>query len=76
MKKLCLTCGHIDKPSTENPGHFLIELVLWFCLLVPGLVYSIWRHVAAYPSCGNCGGRALCPLDSPQAKRFLGTQAA
>ncbi|MBW7903001.1 MAG: hypothetical protein H3C26_16080 [Rhodocyclaceae bacterium] len=49
----------------------LIELVLWLCVIVPGLVYSIWRLSSKYDACPSCGGTALIPEDSPLGKKFV-----
>ena len=35
-------------------GSFLIELFLWCCFVVPGLVYSIWRQCSYYYGCPYC----------------------
>jgi hypothetical protein len=46
----------------------LIELVLWLCFAVPGLVYSLWRINSRHQACSACGSRALVPTTSPVAK--------
>lgn len=63
--KVCATCGHVGEPDQHTPGSILIELVLWLCLLVPGLIYSFWRISARRDVCSQCGGSNLLPLDSP-----------
>lgn len=63
----CKTCGTVAKPSTETPGSILIELVLWCCFIVPGLVYSLWRHNKRHAACPKCGSADLIPADSPLA---------
>lgn len=70
---LCTTCGHVGVPKQHTPGSMLIELVAWCAFLVPGLLYSLWRHSARVPVCRKCGGRTLLPLDAPMARRFVTT---
>lgn len=65
----CLTCGVTGKTKTRTPGSILIEIVLWLCFLVPGLIYSLWRHSARKQVCGSCGATTLVPQGSPAAAR-------
>jgi hypothetical protein len=71
-QKVCTTCGHHGKPAKRTPGSFLIEVVLWLCFLVPGLIYSLWRLSARHEVCAGCGARTLVPANSPVGQRVLG----
>lgn len=74
----CTTCGHQGPAKTVTRGSLLIEIILWFCFLVPGLIYSIWRHTSRYKACTSCGGSAVVPLSSPvavAARQSLGGEA-
>ena len=65
----CVTCGHVGPPKRQTPGSFLIELVLWCALIVPGLIYSLWRLSARKNVCAVCGGVALVPPESPKGRQ-------
>lgn len=65
--RYCATCGHVGKGLTKTRGMLLIEIVLWLCFLVPGLIYSIWRQGSKHKVCASCGASTLVPLDSPVA---------
>ena len=65
--KYCTTCGVEDKPTIETRGHFLIEVILWICFIVPGLIYTIWRTSTKYEKCTSCGSKDLVPPTSPIA---------
>jgi uncharacterized membrane protein YqaE (UPF0057 family) len=67
---VCATCGHHGPTVPHTRGSIWIELVLWLCLLVPGLVYSIWRLSTRAPACASCGARQLVPADSPVGRRL------
>lgn len=67
---LCATCLTVGSPKTVARGSFWIEVVLWLCFLVPGLLYSIWRLTTKHKACAACGCTQLVPLDSPMAKRL------
>lgn len=65
--KHCMTCGIDAKPKPVTKGSILIEIILWLCFLIPGLIYSIWRSTTRTPSCPSCGGTTMVPSDSPAA---------
>lgn len=71
LKVVCTSCGYIGKPKAITKGSIWIEVVLWICFLVPGLIYSIWRLTSRHDGCPSCGQIALIPFDSPMAKKFL-----
>lgn len=66
--RYCRNCGSIAKPRKHTPGSFLIEIVLWCCFLVPGVIYSLWRLSARREVCAKCGAGNLIPPDSPNAQ--------
>lgn len=68
----CPACGQTGDGVRHVPGSILIELVLWLCFLVPGIIYSIWRHSASTKACHKCHTPGLIPIDSPRARRELG----
>ena len=69
--RFCTACGYADEPVTVTPGSILIEVVLWLCLIVPGLIYSVWRIAARRDVCPACGGSSLIPIRSPVAQKTL-----
>lgn len=70
-KKICMACGTVGAPKTVTKGSFAIELVLWICFIIPGLIYSIWRLTSRHPACKACGSPQLVPLNSPIGKRMI-----
>lgn len=73
--QFCLRCEHEGWPRTVTPGAFLIEVVLWLCFLVPGVIYSLWRHSARHQVCASCGSREIVPVLSPAALKRRGGSA-
>jgi hypothetical protein len=65
---ICSACGTTGKPKSETPGSILIEIILWLCFIVPGLIYSIWRHTKRHDVCRSCGAAQLLPVDSPAGR--------
>lgn len=66
MEKVCRDCGTVGEPETVTKGSLAIEVVAWLCFLIPGVIYSIWRHTSRHDGCRACGSSALIPLDTPQ----------
>lgn len=65
--KYCVKCGHQSEPQKSTPGSIWIEVILWLCFLVPGLIYSVWRINRRHEVCRACGSAELIPHDSPKA---------
>jgi len=47
------------------PGSGWIEVVLWLCYIVPGLIYSIWRRGKKNVTCSACASRDLIQVGTP-----------
>lgn len=65
---VCARCGAVGDAPRTSPGSGTVELLLWFCMVLPGIVYSVWRSAHRSPQCATCGGREILPLDSPRGQ--------
>jgi len=72
---LCTNCGYKGKPKKIMPGSPAIELILWLCFIIPGLIYSAWRGHRRYKGCPKCR-KEMIPLDTPIAEKMLKESAA
>ncbi len=74
MAKLwvCTVCETADYPKRHTKGSFVIEVVLWLFLIVPGLIYSLWRLTTKGNVCKSCGSPNVVPFDSPAGRRITG----
>lgn len=70
-QKLCTVCGIVGSTKRYMKGSILTEFFLWCFFLLPGLIYSIWRHSTVAQVCRNCGSPAVIPLSSPVAQQTL-----
>lgn len=68
MPLACVKCGHVGEPANHTPGSMALEVVLWLCFLLPGLIYSLWRLGSRRPACACCGALELVPVDSPKGR--------
>jgi predicted RNA-binding Zn-ribbon protein involved in translation (DUF1610 family)/uncharacterized membrane protein YqaE (UPF0057 family) len=64
-KYVCKNCGYTGNPVKSMKGNFFTELILWLCFIVPGLIYSVWRHTSEGDVCPKCGKDSMIPSDSP-----------
>lgn len=67
---ICTKCGFRGDAKRITKGTFKIELILWACLLLPGLLYALWRIFSRSWVCRECGGKAVL-LDSPSGSFVL-----
>lgn len=72
----CKTCGSVGRPKRVTRGSFGLEVVLWLCFLIPGILYSLWRLTTKHEACRTCGADTLIPLNSPMAVAALQSQKA
>jgi len=56
MRKVTCPLCHYEGAETKTytKGSTLVELALWCCFLVPGLIYSMWRLGSRYKGCPKC----------------------
>jgi hypothetical protein len=66
----CLACEHVGPARRATRGSTLIEIVLWLCFLLPGLVYSLWRLSTRQDVCASCGSTQIVPPESPAGRRI------
>ena len=69
--KICKQCGTLNETGDALPGSGWIELILWLCYLIPGLIYSIWRRAKRNAACSACSSRELVQVGTPVGSRLL-----
>lgn len=67
----CKSCHTVGTTRRHMPGSIFIEILLWCCFLVPGLIYTIWRHISTKQACKACKSTEIIPMSSPLAKQLL-----
>lgn len=68
---ICATCGSRGNPTPTTRGSILIEIILWLCFIIPGVIYSIWRLTTRYNACPACGSKEMIPASSPNGRRLI-----
>lgn len=72
----CRSCEHVGPGRRHTRGHILIEIILWLCFLVPGLIYTIWRLTTRADVCAVCGSHDVIPADTPAGRRIAERSSA
>ena len=75
IEMYCPSCGSVGVPTTRTKGSFWIEVILWLCFLVPGLIYSVWRLTTKERVCPKCGAPNMIPAVAPKAVEARAQQA-
>lgn len=65
---ICQNCGTRGEPKTITKGSIAIEIVLWICFIIPGLIYSIWRLTSKQQGCPSCGQPGMIGVDTPNGR--------
>lgn len=68
--RICGNCGYLGAPRRVTKGSIIIELILWLCLLIPGIIYSVWRLTTRHDACPKCGATNMLPTDSPMGAKL------
>ena len=69
---ICTKCRSTSRPKTVMPGSPPIELLLYMFFILPGMLYSAWRHKARRADrCAACASDAMIPLDTPEGERLF-----
>ncbi len=71
-KYVCASCGYKEKPLNYKKGSWKVEIILWICFLVPGLLYSIWRSYTAIKVCPLCKTATMISTKTAHGQRLSG----
>jgi len=68
---ICKACWLIATPRVIKKGSHVLEKILWCFLILPGIIYSTWRHITKENVCPTCSSLAVFPINSiPGQKLF------
>jgi hypothetical protein len=65
---ICTDTGEIGAPKAVTKGSIGIEIILWLFMLVPGLIYSVWRLSTRNP--GINGNTNIIKIDTPRGRQL------
>jgi hypothetical protein len=56
MKIICPSCHYVGESAAIAKGSRKIEITLWCCFILPGMLYTMWRQSRD----GQCQGCPQC----------------
>lgn len=62
---VCRNCGTRAKPKIVTRGSVWIELILWLAMIIPGVIYSIWRITTRDIACPECQRNTMIGAHTP-----------
>jgi ssDNA-binding Zn-finger/Zn-ribbon topoisomerase 1 len=68
---ICPNCGTRGEPKQITKGSLGMEIVLWLCFIVPGLIYSVWRLTTRQPGCPSCGQTNMINVNTPNGRLLV-----
>lgn len=69
--QICEHCGTRGVPAIATRGSTGLELVLWLCFIVPGLIYSMWRLGSKQKVCPSCRQPGLILVNTPRGRQLV-----
>lgn len=72
----CTQCGSVAYPKNYTKGSFGIEILLYLLMILPGILYTLWRLTSKYKGCPKCHAPNMIPVGSPIAQAALRGQGA
>ncbi|HEX4135879.1 MAG TPA: hypothetical protein VHY84_14790 [Bryobacteraceae bacterium] len=68
---ICTRCGNAGETGLfKRKGSGFIELLLWLCGIIPGLIYHLWRNGSSGRRCPACGSSEIVPFASPVGREL------
>ncbi len=71
-KYVCAACAYKEKPYMYKKGSRKLEIILWICGILPGVLYTIWRSSTEIPICPICDTASMISTKSPHGQRLAG----
>lgn len=69
---VCSSCGHqTDLADRVKPGSGWLTATLLCLMVVPGVVYWVWRHAMKEDRCPLCRRASLIPASSPIGRALV-----
>lgn len=70
MKILCTACQTKSSVRGKPRGSVIIELFLWIFLIIPGVIYTIWRAIKPIYICPHCDCKVVKKIEKDDKDIF------
>ena len=68
----CTNCRSRIIPRSGMRGSPVVEVLLWLCFFLPGLIYSLWRRSGPKLECPICSTPNPVPISTPVGRQIVG----
>ena len=69
--QICADCGSREDPVLANRGMLWVEILMWLSLILPGVIYSVWRRARRRWVCSYCGNPSMVSIYSARARSMI-----
>jgi hypothetical protein len=72
MKIICPSCHYVGESKSIAKGSRKIEITLWCCFILPGMLYTMWRQSndGQYQGCPQCHASNVRPMKRKEWKGY------
>jgi hypothetical protein len=74
VEMICTTCGYVGTAKMRKKGSFLIEILLYLIMILPGALYTVWRLTTREKVCPACKNPTMIPTNTPKGQALLVSQ--
>ncbi len=71
---VCTRCEEIGHVVVRKPGSDAVQVALILLMLVPGIVYYVWRNKETKQVCGACGSDQVVAARTRVGRKIVETQ--
>lgn len=71
QRSVCTVCGYKGGQKRDTPGSFIVEIVLWFFFIIPGVIYTLWRLSSKRYVCPSCGNQSTIAWVTPRGTEIV-----
>jgi len=69
--EICADCGSREPAILKNRGYAWMEILCWLALVLPGIIFSIWRRARRHWVCAYCGNPSMISIHSKRARWMI-----
>ena len=73
-KHICRKCGTNKAPYLKRRGSLALEIFLYLFMIIPGVIYTLFRFTKIEKSCSKCGSEDVVESSTPVGQRLISEQ--
>jgi Proteolipid membrane potential modulator len=65
---ICTRCHEVIEPKMTVKGSVVVNIWLFICGVLPGIIYAVWRWTSRTKRCPKCGSEDFVPIETPRGR--------